>query len=74
MHALCQEFGRWASDLNIVVYQGDKDSRKCIQSHEMYAFEGNTLFDALVTSYEFVQLDKAILQKIKWSTIVSKYF
>jgi hypothetical protein len=27
-----------------------------------------------VTSYEFVQLDKAILQKIKWSTIVSKYF
>ncbi|CAM0883929.1 unnamed protein product [Alopecurus aequalis] len=65
-----KEFGRWASDLNIVVYQGDKDSRKCIQAHEMYSSEGNTLFDALVTSYEFVQLDKAVLQKIKWSTIV----
>uniref|UniRef100_A0ACD5WIF7 Uncharacterized protein n=1 Tax=Avena sativa TaxID=4498 RepID=A0ACD5WIF7_AVESA len=65
-----KEFGRWASDLNIVVYQGDKDSRKCIQDHEMYSSEGKTLFDALVTSYEFVQLDKAVLQKIKWSTIV----
>ncbi|KAK1668626.1 hypothetical protein QYE76_056785 [Lolium multiflorum] len=65
-----KEFGRWASDLNIVVYQGDKDSRKCIQDHEMYSSEGRTLFDALVTSYEFVQLDKAVLQKIKWSTIV----
>ncbi|XP_047056436.1 CHD3-type chromatin-remodeling factor PICKLE-like [Lolium rigidum] len=65
-----KEFGRWASDLNIVVYQGDKDSRKCIQDHEMYSSEGRTLFDALVTSYEFVQLDKEVLQKIKWSTIV----
>ncbi|KAK1668651.1 hypothetical protein QYE76_056810 [Lolium multiflorum] len=65
-----KEFGRWASDLNIVIYQGEKDSRKCIQAHEMYSSEGKTLFDALVTSYEFVQLDKAVLQKIKWSTIV----
>jgi chromodomain-helicase-DNA-binding protein 4 len=40
----------------------------------MYSSEGKTLFDALVTSYEFVQLDKAVLQKIKWSTIVGKFF
>ncbi|XP_051227597.1 uncharacterized protein [Lolium perenne] len=65
-----KEFGCWASDLNIVIYQGEKDSRKCIQAHEMYSSEGKTLFDALVTSYECVQLDKAVLQKIKWSTIV----
>ncbi|XP_040260522.1 uncharacterized protein [Aegilops tauschii subsp. strangulata] len=65
-----KEFDRWAHDLNIVVYQGDKDSRKCIQAHEMYSSERKTLFDALVTSYEIVQIDKAVLQKIKWSTIV----
>ncbi|KAM3334546.1 hypothetical protein ACQJBY_029148 [Aegilops geniculata] len=65
-----KEFDRWAHDLNIVVYQGDKDSRKCIQAHEMYSSERKTLFDALVTSYEIVQIDKAVLQNIKWSTIV----
>ncbi|KAM3353374.1 hypothetical protein ACQJBY_024495 [Aegilops geniculata] len=65
-----KEFDRWAHDLNIVVYQGDNDSRKCIQAHEMYSSEGKTLFDALVTSYEIIQIDKAVLQKIKWSTIV----
>jgi hypothetical protein len=40
----------------------------------MYSSEGKILFDALVTSYEFVQIDKTILQMIKWSTIVSKFF
>jgi chromodomain-helicase-DNA-binding protein 4 len=68
-----QEFGRWGSSLNVIVYQGDKESRKCIRAHEMYSSEGKILFDALVTSYEFVQIDKAILQKFKWSTIVSKF-
>ncbi|TVU36285.1 hypothetical protein EJB05_18215, partial [Eragrostis curvula] len=65
-----KEFGRWASSLNVVVYQGDKESRKCIQGHEMYSSEGKIIFDALVTSYEFVQIDKAVLQKFKWSAIV----
>uniref|UniRef100_R7W9B0 CHD3-type chromatin-remodeling factor PICKLE n=1 Tax=Aegilops tauschii TaxID=37682 RepID=R7W9B0_AEGTA len=65
-----KEFDRWAHDLSIVVYQGDKDSRKCIQAHELYSSKGKTLFDALVTSYEIVQIDKAVLKKIKWSTIV----
>ena len=47
---------------------------KGLQAHEMYSSEGKILFDALVTSYEFVQNDKIFLQKIKWSTIVSKFF
>ncbi|WVZ67934.1 hypothetical protein U9M48_016946, partial [Paspalum notatum var. saurae] len=65
-----KEFGRWGSNLNVIVYQGDKDSRKCIQAHELYSSDGKILFDALVTSYEFVQIDKSVLHKIKWSTIV----
>ncbi|KAL6614067.1 hypothetical protein ACP70R_036337 [Stipagrostis hirtigluma subsp. patula] len=65
-----KEFGRWASNLNVIVYQGDKDSRKCIQAHEMYSSEGKVLFDALVTSYEFVQIDKSVLHKFRWSAIV----
>ncbi|KXG33813.2 hypothetical protein SORBI_3003G377300 [Sorghum bicolor] len=65
-----KEFGRWGSNLNVIVYQGDKDSRKCLQAHEMYSSEGKILFDVLVTSYDFVQIDKTFLQKIKWSAIV----
>jgi len=65
-----KEFGRWGGDLNVIVYQGDKDCRKCIQAYEMYSSEGRVLFDALVTSYEFVQIDKSVLQKFKWSAIV----
>lgn len=40
----------------------------------MHSSEGSALFDALVTSYEFVQIDKTVLQKFKWSAIVSKFF
>ncbi|KAF8768989.1 hypothetical protein HU200_007047 [Digitaria exilis] len=65
-----KEFRRWGDNLNVIVYQGDKDSRKCIQAHEMHSSEGSALFDALVTSYEFVQIDKTVLQKFKWSAIV----
>ncbi|KAL6840221.1 hypothetical protein ACP4OV_030031 [Aristida adscensionis] len=65
-----KEFGCWGSNLNVVVYQGDKASRKCIQAHEMYSSEGKILFDALVTSYEYIQIDKSVLQKFEWSTIV----
>ncbi|CAO2172280.1 unnamed protein product [Urochloa humidicola] len=36
----------------------------------MYSSGGRVLFDALVTSYEYVQIDKSILQKFKWSAIV----
>lgn len=57
----------------MVVYQGDKKSRKCIQAHEFYSFAKQPLFDVLVTSYEMVQLDASILRKFKWSSIVSKY-
>lgn len=59
--------------MNVVVYQGDKTLRKCIQAHEFYSFEKQPLFDVLVTSYEMVQLDASILRKFNWSSIVSKY-
>ncbi|KAF3329313.1 CHD3-type chromatin-remodeling factor PICKLE [Carex littledalei] len=65
-----KEFGRWAESMNVVVYQGDKTSRKCIQAHEFYSFAKQPLFDVLVTSYEMVQLDATILRKFNWSSIV----
>jgi chromodomain-helicase-DNA-binding protein 4 len=40
----------------------------------MYSSEERVLFDAIVTSYEFVQIDKSVLQKFQWSAIVSKFF
>lgn len=38
----------------------------------MYSSEKGALFDALVTSYNFVHLDSAVLKKFKWSAIISK--
>lgn len=55
----------------MIIYQGEKQSRRCIQMHEMYSSEKNVLFDILVTNYELVSLDKSILKKFKWSAIVS---
>uniref|UniRef100_A0A1D1Z0P6 CHD3-type chromatin-remodeling factor PICKLE n=1 Tax=Anthurium amnicola TaxID=1678845 RepID=A0A1D1Z0P6_9ARAE len=65
-----KEFCHWASDLNVIIYQGEKQSRRCIQLHELYSFGKKVLFDALVTNYELVLLDNRILKKIKWSAIV----
>ncbi|KAJ3678064.1 hypothetical protein LUZ60_001867 [Juncus effusus] len=65
-----KEFGRWAEEMNVVVYQGDKESRKCIQAHEFYSFANKPLFDALVTSYELVQLDSSVLKKFNWSCLI----
>ncbi|KAJ4758380.1 chromatin remodeling factor [Rhynchospora pubera] len=65
-----KELGRWAGNLNVIVYQGDKMSRKCIRDHELYSFEKLPLFDVLVTSYEMVQLDVSILRKFNWSSII----
>lgn len=65
-----QEFRKWGSDLNVILYQGDKDSRSCIREHEFYTPTKRVLFDVLVTSFELAMVDNSVLQKIKWSSII----
>ncbi|KAH9317322.1 hypothetical protein KI387_019091, partial [Taxus chinensis] len=65
-----QEFRQWAPDLNVILYQGDKDSRSCIRGHEFYKPRNIVLFDVLVTSFEIAMIDNSILQKFKWSSII----
>ncbi|GLJ55690.1 hypothetical protein SUGI_1196270 [Cryptomeria japonica] len=65
-----QEFRQWASDLNVILYQGDKESRSCIREHEFYTPKNMVLFDVLVTSFELAMIDNSILQKFKWSSII----
>eukprot|EP01018_Ginkgo_biloba_P012371 Gb_05671 [translate_table: standard] len=65
-----QEFRQWAPDLNVIIYQGDKESRICIREHEFYSPKKRVLFDVLVTSFELAMVDNFVLQKFKWSSIV----
>ncbi|CAN6475877.1 unnamed protein product [Victoria cruziana] len=65
-----QEFHRWAKMLNIIIYQGEKMSRLCIQKHELYSSADKVLFDAIVTNYELVLSDNSLLRKFKWSAII----
>ncbi|XP_043724989.1 CHD3-type chromatin-remodeling factor CHR7-like [Telopea speciosissima] len=65
-----KEFHHWAEELNVVIYQGERESRRCIRAHEFYSTEKNVLFDVLVTNYELVLSDNIAFRKFEWSAIV----
>lgn len=60
------EFNKWAPSIIKVVYKGSPDGRKKIVKEEIEPM----LFNALVTTYEFVIRDKAALRKINWQYII----
>lgn len=68
----------WSPDFYVVTYVGDKDSRMVIREHEFSFVEGavrggpkatrlrteqGLKFHILLTSYELVSIDKAILSR-----------
>ncbi|GMR60998.1 hypothetical protein PMAYCL1PPCAC_31193, partial [Pristionchus mayeri] len=78
-----QEF--WCPDFYVVTYVGDKESRAVIREHEFSFFEDAVKagpkatrlkgdrpvkFHCLLTSYELINMDKAILSSIPWSALV----
>ncbi|ERN19886.1 chromodomain-helicase-DNA-binding protein 3 isoform X1 [Amborella trichopoda] len=65
-----KEFRSWAEDLNVIVYQGERQSRKYIREHEFYSSKKGVLFDALVTNYELILQDNTKLRKFRWSAII----
>ncbi|XP_074930248.1 LOW QUALITY PROTEIN: chromodomain-helicase-DNA-binding protein 4 [Cottoperca gobio] len=80
-----REFELWAPDMYVVTYVGDKDSRAVIRENE-FSFEGNAIrggekasrmkkdstvkFHVLLTSYELITIDQAVLGSIEWACLV----
>uniref|UniRef100_A0A9J8A548 Chromodomain helicase DNA binding protein 5 n=1 Tax=Cyprinus carpio carpio TaxID=630221 RepID=A0A9J8A548_CYPCA len=80
-----REFEMWAPDFYIVTYIGDKDSRAVIRENE-FTFEDSTIksgrkvfrmkkdapikFHVLLTSYELITIDQAVLGSVTWACLV----
>ncbi|XP_022985556.1 protein CHROMATIN REMODELING 5-like isoform X2 [Cucurbita maxima] len=67
-----KEFRKWLPDMNVIVYVGTRASREVCQQHE---FENKRTgrpikFNALLTTYEVVLKDRAVLSKIKWNYLM----
>lgn len=68
-----KEFRKWLPDMNVIVYVGTRASREVCQQYEFNNDKkgGRTMkFNALLTTYEVVLKDKAVLSKIKWSYLM----
>ncbi|XP_068598282.1 chromodomain-helicase-DNA-binding protein 5 [Brachionichthys hirsutus] len=80
-----REFEMWAPDFYVVTYAGDKDSRAIIRENE-FTFEDSAVksgrkvlrmkkdtpikFHVLLTSYELITIDQAVLGSITWACLV----
>lgn len=71
MTAWQREFALWAPEMNFVTYLGDVASRELMRQHE-WQFEGGKRlkFNALLTTYEIVLKDKAVLGRIAWASLL----
>ncbi|KAL3351120.1 hypothetical protein AABB24_019625 [Solanum stoloniferum] len=68
-----KEFRKWLPDLNVIVYVGARASREVCQQYEFYndnKVGRTTKFDALLTTYEVLLKDKAVLSKIRWNYLM----
>ncbi|KAM0947843.1 putative DNA helicase chromatin remodeling SNF2 family [Dioscorea sansibarensis] len=68
-----KEFRKWLPEMNVVVYVGNRASREVCQQYEFYTNKksGRSIkFNALLTTYEVILKDKAILSKIKWNYLM----
>ena len=64
-----REFNLWAPDINVIVYIGDRDSRKVIRDYE-WSFSSKRLkFNVVLTTYEIVLRDKDELKECMWSVM-----
>ncbi|XP_043934314.1 chromodomain-helicase-DNA-binding protein 2 isoform X2 [Protopterus annectens] len=62
------EFDIWAPAMNVVVYIGDMNSRNMIREYEWVNPQSKKLkFNVLLTTYEIVLKDKAVLGNITWA-------
>lgn len=59
------EFDRWAPDIKKLIYKGKKSERP-----KLAQMLKNEKFNVLITTYEYIMLDKSILSKIMWQYII----
>lgn len=59
------EFEKWAPAVGVVSYKGSPQGRRLLQN-QMRA----TKFNVLLTTYEYVIKDKAVLAKIQWKYMI----
>ncbi|KAI9176009.1 ATP-dependent DNA helicase Hrp3 [Blastocladiella emersonii ATCC 22665] len=79
IHSWQAEFAKWAPEMNVVVYIGNRDSRERIRDYELYLNSANgespehkrsnryLKINVLLTTFELVLKDQAELRAIKWS-------
>lgn len=59
------EMNKWAPDIKKLVYKGNKAERPMLANQLK-----NEKFNVLITTYEYIMLDKAILSKLIWQYII----
>nr|CAD7200421.1 unnamed protein product [Timema douglasi] len=59
------EFEKWAPSVVVVAYKGSPTMRRNIQSQMR-----STKFNVLLTTYEYVIKDKAVLAKLRWKFMI----
>ncbi|CAI9106222.1 OLC1v1005326C1 [Oldenlandia corymbosa var. corymbosa] len=68
-----KEFRKWLPNMNVIVYVGTRASREVCQQYEFYNEKkvGRSIrFDSLLTTYEVLLKDKAVLSKIRWNYLM----
>ncbi|KAF0907372.1 hypothetical protein E2562_015866 [Oryza meyeriana var. granulata] len=68
-----KEFRKWLPDMNVVVYVGNRASREICQQYEFFTNKKggrHVKFHTLITTYEVILKDKAVLSKIKWNYLM----
>ncbi|XP_019163808.1 PREDICTED: protein CHROMATIN REMODELING 5 isoform X2 [Ipomoea nil] len=68
-----KEFKKWLPNMNVIIYVGTRASREVCQQYEFYNDKkagSSTRFDALLTTYEVLLKDKAVLSKIRWNYLM----
>ncbi|XP_047033977.1 ATP-dependent helicase brm isoform X1 [Helicoverpa zea] len=59
------EFEKWAPTVSVVSYKGSPQSRRLVQAQMR-----STKFNVLLTTYEYVIKDKAVLAKVQWKYMI----
>ncbi|XP_024028326.1 helicase protein MOM1 isoform X1 [Morus notabilis] len=70
LHLWDDEFLRLAPQVNVVVYNGNKDLRRSIRKVEFYGEGGCLILQVLITTLEIVVEDLDDLKSIEWELII----